>query len=81
MKVFITKYALTQGVIEREVEPHPYNPQSVCSNHHIGYSVYYHRGEWHRTKELAIARANQMRDKKLDNLKKQIKTLEGMIFE
>ena len=36
--------------------------------------------EWHRTKEAAIAKAEEMRQKKIAGLKKQIERLEKLEF-
>lgn len=84
MKVYITKYALTQGIYEVEAED--------CGNNMIKVPVksrgfnsfdYYHGEgrEWHRTREAAIERAREMRDKKMDSLEKQMKKLTRMRFE
>ena len=81
MKVWITKYALTDGIIENDAE--------VCidtdatGNMIVCDRVYFHGEgrEWHRTKESAIQKAEEMRQKKIASLKKQIEKLEGMKFE
>lgn len=43
---------------------------------------YYHGEgkEWHRTRESAVAKAEEMRCKKIDSLKKQIEKLEKKRF-
>lgn len=79
MKVWITKYALTQGIFEKEVR------EGIDGSAVYGETLYesYH-GEgkqWHRTKESAIKRAEEMRKDKIERLKKQIKKLERMRFE
>jgi hypothetical protein len=85
-KVWITKYALTQGIHEvgvREcldvrpdgdmVERDP--PSS------FGGICYHGKGrDWHETKEGAIACADEMRRKKIASLKKQIAKLEKINF-
>ena len=81
MKVWITKYALTDGIIEIDAE--------VCiSTGATGNMINCDRGyfhgegkEWHKTKESAIEKAEEMRQKKIESLKKQIKKLEEMRFE
>lgn len=88
MKVWVTKYALTQGILEKEVE--------ICSSDVSGHMIkitgtgigwspseyYYGNGkEWHETKESAIKMAEFMRLKKIESLKKQIIKLEKMKFE
>lgn len=79
MKVYITKYALTKGILEKE--------SRQCGDGMIAtrerFSAYFH-GEgkdWHRTKENAIKRAEEMRMKKIESLKKQIEKLERMKFQ
>ena len=86
MKVWITKYALSKGIIETDVyeeclgtDPSG-NMISVKLN---GYVSYFHGkgNDWHTTKESAIQKAEEMRKKKMDSLKKQIEKLEKMKFE
>lgn len=86
IKVFLTKRALTEGI--KEVEARVYDISkdvAEVSNTIYGglaWKEYYH-GEgkdWHRTLESAKARAEIMRTKKIDTLKKQIDKLEKMKF-
>ena len=83
MRVWVTKYALTKGILPREVE--------VCEGTSIDmvkvlggnrWAEHYHGEgrEWHRTRESATKRAAEMRDKKLKSLRKQIARLENMDF-
>lgn len=80
MKVWITKYALTKGILEMKCVQ-----SGDTSVREAGdpFPTYYHGegNEWHRTKESAIKKAEEMRQKKIDSLKKQIKKLEEMRFE
>lgn len=81
MKVWITKYALTKGIIETEAED---CGDDMVRVHNKGYcDSYYHKegNEWHRTKQSAISKAEEMRKKKIESLKKQIRKLENMKFE
>lgn len=86
MKVWITKYALTKGILEKECHDFCLDTDStgnmICINEN-GYRQYYHgKGqEWHDCKESAIAKAEEVREKKIVSLKKQIKKLEDMKFE
>lgn len=79
MKAYITKYALTKGILEKEAEE--------CGNGMIAtrekWNAYFHGEgkEWHRTKEEAIKRAEEMRKKKICSLEKQIEKLERMKFQ
>lgn len=77
MKVWISKYALTKGIFEREVND--------CGNGMVEdkssyVPVYYHGNDWHIDKKSAISRAEEMRKKKIASLKKQIDKLEKMNF-
>lgn len=67
-KVFITKYALTEGILEKEAE--------ICD---YGHEIAYVKGEFSsyslgkeafRTREQAMERAEKMRLKKIASLKK-----------
>lgn len=80
MKVWITKYALTTGIFEMTAE---ITEHGSAYDMHSSFPTYYHGEgkEWHKTKESAIARAEEMRHKKIASLKKQIEKLEGMKFD
>lgn len=80
MKVFITKYALTQGIYEVEVKETANPDMVVEANNSLAY--YHGKGkEWHLKKEDAIQKAEEMRSKKIKSLKKQIEKIEKMKFE
>ena len=88
MKVWITKYALTQGVEEidsnqvKEFEMTDTGYLCFRRNGKYSYTTeLYSQKEWHQTKEFAIKKAEEMRQKKIESLKKQIKKLEEMRFE
>lgn len=83
MKVWITKYALTKGMSEVDLD-------KVVGAHINGENLYYRvngfpigyiKGEWHTEKSNAIAKAEEMRTKKIASLKKQIEKLENLNFE
>ncbi|MCL1655458.1 hypothetical protein M2T79_02535 [Elizabethkingia miricola] len=75
--VYVTKYALTKGILEMEC--------LLVSNNMIKttnkYSQYFHLNEWFLSKEDAIKKAEQMRDKKLESLNKQVNKLTKLNFE
>ena len=80
MKVWITEYALTKGIFEMEVESMSEDGKSVYGK--AWNDCYSGEGKkWHRTKKAAIDKAEEMRQKKIASLKKQIEKLEGMKFE
>ncbi len=80
MKAYVTKYALTTGVLKIEAED--------CGDGMIAdkggrFTAYYH-GEgrdWHRTRAAAVERAKEMRLLKIASLKKQIAKLQKARFE
>jgi hypothetical protein len=88
MKVWITKYALTEGIIEAEGDIYTGIPNSdmfCCSR--IGFfkdysSPNFHGEgrEWHRTEEAAKAKANQMVSAKIGSLKKSLAKFMVMEF-
>ena len=77
---YITLYALTKGILESELVP--------CGNGAVrwyfqsNYGCYAHREgrDWHRTREGAAARAEEMRRKKIDSLRKSVAKLEKKKF-
>lgn len=78
---YVTKYALSVGIRLARLR--------VCENASMTevvgakYHTYFH-GEgkdWHRTMESAVARANDMRDKKIASLRKSIANMEALRFE
>lgn len=83
MKVWITKYALTNGIIPCEIRT-----VDVLDNGYIRYiqpcglGGFIQKGKgWEDNEESAIKKAEEMRHKKIKSLKKQIKKLEEMRFE
>jgi hypothetical protein len=79
MKVWITKYALTKGIIEVD-DAQNCNDASMIKCLSIGY--FHGEGkEWHRTKESAIAKAEEMRVKAIAAHLKGIAKLKKMRFE
>ena len=84
MKVWITKYAFTDGIIEAIAYNLTWRTCVVIPKYRgiragiirlmniLDYSV---------SKESAIQKAEEMRQKKIESLKKQIKKLEEMRFE
>jgi hypothetical protein len=76
--VYLTKYALTDGITERVFQKHAESGRYAF----VG-------GEWrclrpgfdlHATREAAITAAKSIRDKKVASLRKQIERLEAIDF-
>jgi hypothetical protein len=82
MKAYITKYALTSGIQEVDDASEPEYESRMISVRSLGVFANFHGEgrEWHRTKESAVAKAEQMRLAKIVSLKKSIKKLESLNF-
>lgn len=76
MKAYITKWALTKGIIEVD-DPEFYENYIVISN----IDPLINPVDWFRTKQEAINRAEEMRVNKIASLMKQIAKFESMKFE
>lgn len=77
--VWITKYALTTGIFTAETE----DINSIDGSVNVkegNRRMLYFEGNWSITKEGATVQAEQMRNKKLISLKKQIKKFEKIKF-
>ena len=88
MKVWITKYALTRGIIEAEIiEQWNVRNDPVCVM--VKYLCQFKNSDKYVLDsddfcfdyECAIQKAEEMRQKKIASLKKQIEKLERMRFE
>lgn len=79
MKVYITEYALTKGILEKEAKIAEFagdlfaHIDGMYKSFLIGYNVFY-------TKSEAKQKAEEMRTKRIESLKKQIQKLEKMKF-
>jgi hypothetical protein len=77
MKIWNSKYALTEGLIEQECEGVDSSTVRVGSMRYL----YGEGKEWHRTRESASARAEVMRKAKIASLRKQLARLEALRFD
>lgn len=78
MKVYITKYALSNGIVEAEGIENSATMISVKGK--FGYT-YYHNNEWHTNNRAAIEMAKIMKAKRIASLQKSIETLTKLNFE
>ena len=79
MKAYITKYALTAGIIETDQAFFADRKYIIAS---VGLpKAHFSKTEWQPTRELAVARANIMRDQRIQALEKQIEKLKGLVFK
>ncbi len=77
MKIYITKYALTNGIEEIEAETTQF-PNMIKT---VGkYPQIFHKPFWYESKEEAIEHAEILRKRKIESLKKSIKKFEKIDF-
>ena len=79
MRVFISKYALTQGIFEVEVDECEGVPGMVADR--SLFVSHYRRPDWHLTREEAVDRARVMQATKLGALRRQMRKIEALMFE
>ena len=79
MKFYITKYALTRGIIE--AHGRILNDCSTMIKLIDSDIDYVGQPFWHVRKEDAIEHALNMRERKIKNLRKQIERLEDLKFK
>lgn len=75
---WITKYALTTGVYRITAEGT--DCETMISDVGQRYQSHFHGNDWHLTESAALARAEEMRTKKIASLQKQIVKLRAMRF-
>lgn len=81
---YVTKYALTKGILElegTEVARSRTGERCFSATGRSLFDSYFYGKEWHDNKPGAIARAEEMRKKKIVSLKKQTKRLEVLNFK
>ena len=78
MTAYITKYALTKGLLVKRVETtHSFEYVTETYNSIVGY----HKPYWHDTEAEALEHAETMRQKKICSLKKQLAKMEALSFK
>ena len=80
MNVWITKYALTDGIVEVMGTRDPFSGGFFVMKGLYKKERFY-EGDYFKSKQSAIKKAEEMRQKEIESLKKQIKKLEEMRFE
>lgn len=84
MKLYITKWALTAGIKEREGVPldgSKTRMAEVFKTDGEFTAWFVLKPDWHLTRQEAVKQAEAMRQKKLASLRKQLAKLEKMRFE
>ena len=79
MKYFITKYVLTVGIQEKNLNETSIPGLMTDADSQWGQT--YHKGEYFPTRESAIRDAERRRDRKMVSLKKSLAKLEGLTFK
>lgn len=79
-KIFITKYALTKGIIEKEADIHSFRDGSKFAHIRGEFTGYKMTVDAFYNYESAIQRAEEVRKKRIVSLKKQIEKLEKLSF-
>ncbi len=79
MKAYITKYALTSGILEKDVEICEGFPKMVRVLKN-SYSENYHKPFWYESREEAVEHAEKIRVKKLLSIEKEVKKIKGLKF-
>lgn len=82
MKVFITKYALTNGIHEIDDAKHCTNisVNMIAHKNSAGHTQCFHKPDWHETLHEAFTRAEAMRVSRLVSLRKSVAKLEKLTF-
>lgn len=82
MRAYLSKYALTEGVVAVEGEPVE-RGADIFRYRREGrpFEQYAHGSEWHLDLASALFDAEKRRVKKIRSLKQQIAKLEGKSFE
>ena len=78
MRVWITQYALTQGIFEKDVE---WREGSSTVARSAPYLTIYRKPDWHLTKAEAVGQAEAMREKKVASLIRSIERLKALTFQ
>jgi hypothetical protein len=85
MKVWITKYALTQGITEFDNATLHHDIGggdmiSIPGNGRDTFMQHFHGDDWHQTREHAVARAEKMRDAKITTMEFSLSKLRKLSF-
>ncbi len=81
MKVYITKYALTKGILRGEVELCSCDNTMVKISNNGNFAGYFLANEWYKEKKDAIKHAEIMKIKKIEALRRKIDKLSRMEFK
>jgi len=80
MWIFSTKYCLTTGIEEIEATIKGAIASVEKTSKCYAYSLHTEGKEWHRTREAAVERAEEVRINKLKSLDKSTKKISALTF-
>jgi len=78
IKAYVTKYALTQGIMVVESEMVEDSGETMIRFGNQSFPTYAHGNDWYLSEEAARARVEEMRQRKLAALRKQVVRLEKL---
>lgn len=83
MKVYVTKYALSKGIIVMDAELCNAGAGDMIKELNSSRNRYFHgKGrDWHETHDLAIKRAEEMKGNKIKYLHNQLNKLNKLTFK
>ena len=90
MKIYITKYALTEGILTGTAAVIDGNMASVYVLHDSKGRVFnevttkqyhFHNRDWHKTRTDAVARAEDMKQKKIRCLERNLRKIQELTFK
>ena len=76
LTVYITKFALTTGIIRQSAFLYDGDPRTITYTNSLGYRELFRKPYWHQTLEQAQAHAEQMRQRKILAVRKQLAKLQ-----
>lgn len=80
MKVYITKYALTKGIIVRDDAELCRDVSDKMISVPGQFTSYFHKPDWHETRETALTQCERMRAAKIKSVEKQLARLRELYF-
>lgn len=80
IEVWITKYALTEGIQKAQASVCGNNGRLVRAVQSGGTTGFFHGEDWHRTETAARERAEEMRAAKIKSLETQLAKLRALTF-
>lgn len=81
VRVWVTKWALTKGILCVDAEVSPDGMFAAWGPERSWRRQYAYGKQWHRSREDAIEHANRMREKHLANLAKRMERVRALSFD